>query len=327
MAASIWNPGITLVDINSPVAPVQFPKGNTLNPGITFQGDLDTGIWSSSDGYLNFTVNGITVLVIDPVGNVVANKFASSSEQTLASASVTDIGLVVSNSVAITGSASIASFGAGYKGPVFIRFTGTPILTNSAQLTLPGGSNLQVYAGDTMIVTSKATAGVADGWITVAFTRADGTPVIGGSSGSSSGGGGATGSGSDAIFQENDQLITSSYTIGAKLQGVVTISVTSPCVISQLNTYTANQPVFFSTTGVLPAGLVINTPYYVLAAGLTTTSFQVSATVAGAAIATTGTQSGTHKCGKLKNATLVGPLILTTGATLTIPTGSRLVIL
>ena len=48
--------------------------------------------------------------------------------------------------------------------------------------------------------------------------------------------------------------------------------------------------------GVLPTGLVADTLYYVLSAGLTANSFQVSATDGGAAIAFSGTSSGTTLC-------------------------------
>lgn len=49
---------------------------------------------------------------------------------------------------------------------------------------------------------------------------------------------------------------------------------------------------YFTTTGALPTGLVANTRYYVVNA--TANTFQLSATINGAAINTTGTQSGTH---------------------------------
>lgn len=74
---------------------------------------------------------------------------------------------------------------------------------------------------------------------------------------------------------------------------VVTTSIASPCVVSwTANGLTANTPVSFSTTGVLPTGLVAGTVYYVLSPS--TNTFSVSATPGGAAINTTGTQSGVH---------------------------------
>lgn len=65
-----------------------------------------------------------------------------------------------------------------------------------------------------------------------------------------------------------------------------TVSVATPAVVTMANTFAAGQPVVFSSTGRLPKGLVAGTTYYVIATGLSGSSFQVSATVGGAAINT-----------------------------------------
>ena len=59
---------------------------------------------------------------------------------------------------------------------------------------------------------------------------------------------------------------------------------------------TTAATVIFSTTGALPTGLVAGTVYYVMAVGLTSNSFQLSATAGGAAINFTGSTSGNHTC-------------------------------
>lgn len=141
-------------------------------------------------------------------------------------------------------------------------------------------------------------------------------------------GGGATGAGGDAVFNENDQLVTTAYTIGqsAMVSGAV-VSIATPAVITIANTFIVNQPVRFTTTGALPTGLTVNGQYFVSATGLSAASFQVSATASGASIATSGTQSGVHSVGKIKSASMVGPLIVASTASVAVPTGSRLVIL
>ena len=78
--------------------------------------------------------------------------------------------------------------------------------------------------------------------------------------------------------------------------GVCTITIASPAVI----TYTdhglvAGDTVMFLTDGALPTGLAVNTVYYVLSAGLTSSTFRVSLTAGGTAVNTSGTQSGTHQ--------------------------------
>lgn len=74
-----------------------------------------------------------------------------------------------------------------------------------------------------------------------------------------------------------------------------TITIASPGVITR-NSHglSANHPVSFTTTGALPTGLVASTTYYVVGSSITTNTFQVSATPGGAAINTSGSQSGTH---------------------------------
>ncbi|WP_322886993.1 hypothetical protein U8C36_12130 [Sinorhizobium medicae] len=73
----------------------------------------------------------------------------------------------------------------------------------------------------------------------------------------------------------------------------VTMTIASPGVISwNAHVLAASTPVKFSTTGALPTGLTAGTTYYVL--NPTANDFQVAATPGGAAIDTSGTQSGTH---------------------------------
>lgn len=73
----------------------------------------------------------------------------------------------------------------------------------------------------------------------------------------------------------------------------VTITIASPGVVTwNAHGFSAGMPVAFSTTGALPTGLSVGTTYYVVSP--TTNTFQVSATSGGAAINTSGSQSGTH---------------------------------
>lgn len=75
----------------------------------------------------------------------------------------------------------------------------------------------------------------------------------------------------------------------------VTITIASPGVISwTAHGLSAGDPIKFTTTGALPTGITASTTYYVISAGLTTDSFRISATAGGAAVNTSGSQSGTH---------------------------------
>jgi len=75
----------------------------------------------------------------------------------------------------------------------------------------------------------------------------------------------------------------------------VQISAATPAVITwPLHRLPADTPIQFTTDGTLPTGVTANTTYYVLAAGLTPNSFRISLTVGGAAINTSGGQTGVH---------------------------------
>lgn len=73
----------------------------------------------------------------------------------------------------------------------------------------------------------------------------------------------------------------------------VTMTIASPGVV----TWTAHglsngTPIMFTTTGALPTGFTVGITYYVVSAA--TDTFQLSLTAGGAAINTSGSQSGTH---------------------------------
>lgn len=89
---------------------------------------------------------------------------------------------------------------------------------------------------------------------------------------------------------DNGDGTTSALALGS----TVTITIATPGVVSWAgHSFVADDPVYFSTTGALPTGLVAGTKYHVCSP--TTNTFQVSATAGGAAINTSGTQSGTHR--------------------------------
>jgi hypothetical protein len=78
------------------------------------------------------------------------------AEQTIASATTTDLGSKLTNLQAISGTTTITGFGssASLANPVyFIRFTGALTLThNATSLIIPGGANIVTVDGDTAVV-------------------------------------------------------------------------------------------------------------------------------------------------------------------------------
>lgn len=74
---------------------------------------------------------------------------------------------------------------------------------------------------------------------------------------------------------------------------VITLTIASPCVVSWTNHGLANgTEVLFETAGSLPTGITAGTVYFVVSAG--TNDFRIAATAGGAAINTSGSQSGVH---------------------------------
>lgn len=91
------------------------------------------------------------------------------------------------------------------------------------------------------------------------------------------------------------QAIVGHQSIATAAVATVTMTIAAPCVV----TYTGHglyrgAAIVFTTTGALPTGLSAGVTYYV-GATIHTNDFTVSATIWGADITTTGTQSGTHK--------------------------------
>jgi hypothetical protein len=231
-------------------------------------------------------------------------------------AEVQNLVLSVSGTNTITGTvAGITTYKAGQT----FKFVAAGANTGAATININGlGAVSITKSGSTALDAGDISAG---GTIQVIH---DGTQFQL-TSGAGGGGGGATGGGKDKAFYEGDTFITTSFTVGQSAQNSCTISIASPAVITQGNTYVAGQQVRFTTTGALPTGLSSNAVYYVSATGLTTSSFQVSATSGGASVNTSGTQSGVQTCGKLKHATMLTPAYFATGVVVSVPTGSRLV--
>lgn len=84
------------------------------------------------------------------------------------------------------------------------------------------------------------------------------------------------------------------YYVRANL-GTVTMTIATPAVATLTSHgLSADDPIVFSTSGALPTGVTAGTTYYVLSTDLTTNTFKFSTSIGGAAVNTSGSQSGTH---------------------------------
>jgi hypothetical protein len=80
-----------------------------------------------------------------------------------------------------------------------------------------------------------------------------------------------------------------------KSLGTATIAIANPGVVTRnAHGLTAGTPIRFTTTGTLPGGVTQGTTYFVLATDLSPNTFKFSTSENGAAVETTGTQTGTH---------------------------------
>jgi hypothetical protein len=82
----------------------------------------------------------------------------------------------------------------------------------------------------------------------------------------------------------------------------ITMTIASPAVVSlTAHKLVAGQIIQFTTTGALPTGVQAGLNYYVISTGLTANAFEFSATSGGAAINSTGSQSGVHTMNRTTN--------------------------
>lgn len=104
-----------------------------------------------------------------------------------------------------------------------------------------------------------------------------------------------TSGGTTIIEAASTDNVRASYLLRDKAPQTFTIGVASPGVVSCAgHGFVAGDLVVFSTTGALLTGATANTTFYVSATGLTNDAFQFSATLGGASVNASGTQSGTH---------------------------------
>jgi Pectate lyase superfamily protein len=121
-----------------------------------------------SDTYPNPT-NGVARASLGTIWDVL-NEAYQAAEVSVAAAATIDIGGQTSMKLLVTGTAAITSLGTNYRGPVVVRFSGTPTLTHNANtLLLPNSANISVVAGDVAIFAPKAVSGTINGWQCVSY--------------------------------------------------------------------------------------------------------------------------------------------------------------
>jgi microcystin-dependent protein len=233
--------------------------------------------------------------IYDGTQFVLDSQRAYSQGADIASAGTVNLDTATGDYLSVTGTTTVTAITLSQGEQRVVKFTGILTLTNGASLILPGAANITTAANDIAVFRGEASGVVR----CVQYTKADGTAVSGL----------AQQPGEICFFARNTAPTgflkangaTISRTTYAALfaalykSSTVTITIASPGVITWTgHGLSANDPVQFTSTGALPTGFVTATTYYVVSASITTNTFQLSATAGGAAINTSGTQSGFH---------------------------------
>jgi hypothetical protein len=130
----------------------------------------------------NTEINGIVLgnsTTIDQLDDIEREHMSQMAkwlgDDTIASATTTDLGSVPGRYVSITGTTTITGLGTIKAGTIkYVKFTGILTLThNAASLILPGAANITTAAGDTAIMASEGSGN----WRCVAFVRAEAPPL------------------------------------------------------------------------------------------------------------------------------------------------------
>lgn len=149
------------------VAAIQVAGTLVSNATITFSGR--GGFWiidNNTTGSFTVTclVSGQTGVAVAQGGSALVfcdgtdilsgvAEAAATAEVTVASATTTDIAGAASEFVAVSGTATITSFGTGANRKRFARATGAFTIThNASSLICPGGQNILAASGDTFVV-------------------------------------------------------------------------------------------------------------------------------------------------------------------------------
>ena len=204
---------------------------------------------------------------------------------------------------------TVADSSGGYKNGDFVTFTGA---TSVGGITISGEYQLTAISGATsytITADTAASSGATGGGTVYAVYQVNvgptyAVPLSGwgaGPWGSGTWGNGTTTTDSLRIWNANNfgqdllygprgaPLYYWNATIG-NIPSTVSITIATPAVVTAALNLADATAIQFQTTGALPTGLTVGTTYYTKY--LTATTFNLSLTSGGAAINTSGSQSG-----------------------------------
>lgn len=171
--------GPTLEDLTGNAA--KFLQVNTAEDGyqhatVTSSGTITDPV-PVANGGTGSTSAATALTALTAAGTGITNTFTKnqiwSKGADLASASPLVLG-TDGNYFDVTGNTSFAAITVAAGGPYMIQFDGTPTMTHSATLDLPGEANITAAAGDRMIFFAQAANDVQ----VLSYVKADGTAIV-----------------------------------------------------------------------------------------------------------------------------------------------------
>lgn len=318
--------------VGTPLVKWNFVSGTAGAPTLYFNGESSTGFYRKAANTIGFSTSGTERGFIDstgintPIGGTTA--YAGSFTTITASSTINATGTITATGGfigALTGTAD-NSLALGGVAAASYALLASPVFTGDPTAPTPayGDSDTSIattaYGQANFVAKSSQTGSAKTPTGTTA--QRDGTPAAGylrfnSDTGKFEGYDGSTwnpiaevskvGELFDWPFADTpaygllcDGSAVSSTTyveLFAKSvkTSTVTMTIASPCVVTWTShPLYVNAPIKFTTTGALPTGITAGTTYYVISSGFGINSFQISASIGGAAINTSGTQSGVH---------------------------------
>jgi hypothetical protein len=215
----------------------------------------------------------------------------------------------------VTGTTNFAVMTVAADRQFTLQFDGALTMTHHAtNIDLPGEANITTAAGDVGVFQSTGANTVQ----CISYTKADGTAVSAGA-----GGGPSKGTAPSTFYRtngkvQNENIVISNHSATfSAVHGAETASRgTDDGFADDMNVRLTGSD--------LPNGWVIDTDYFVR--DVASATLKLALTIGGSAVAISDNGSGTNTIFEVINAGVIGPITIKSGNTLTIPSGSRVLI-
>jgi hypothetical protein len=215
----------------------------------------------------------------------------------------------------VTGTTNFAVMTVAADRQFTLQFDGVLTMTHHAtNIDLPGETNITTAAGDIGVFQSTGSNTVQ----CVSYTKADGTAVVAGA-----GGGPSKGTAPSTFYRTNAKVQNENLTISNNSATFSATNATNLLDKGTANGFADDMNVRLTGSD-LPNGWAIDTDYFVR--DVASATLKLALTIGGSAVTISDDGSGTNTIFEVINAGVTGPITIKSGNTLTIPSGSKVVI-